>query len=261
MLWNTNIWEQGGFEMSDETIMLIYIVASLAVVPVIIFALYAQLRVSLAFNKYKRVQSRNGKTGAQIAEDLLVANNVNAQVELGRGHLSDSYDSRTKTVALSNEVYHGNSVAALGIAAHEVGHAVQDEENYAPLKIRQTIIKSTSFINKLLLPLIFISFVVQIFLWYSEVYYEIFFWVLLAFAIIYFISFIINAITLPTEFNASKRAIAMLEQSGLSDDELRGAKNVLNAAALTYVAAFAISLVQFVRILMNLLIIARSFRR
>lgn len=244
--------------MSDELIMTIYVVASIAVLPAIIFGLYAQVRVSLAFDKYRKIMSRSGKTGADLANELLVNNHVNGCVEQVHGHLSDHYDPRTKTVSLSSEVYHGKSVAALGIAAHEVGHAVQDETNYPPLKVRQLVIKSTSFINKLLLPLVLLSFVVQLFFYYSEVYVDVMYWILLAFAIVYFISFIINLITLPTEFNASKRAVEMLKDSGLSNEEIRGVSNVLNAAALTYIAGMVISLVQFLRIFMQLLILSRN---
>ena len=198
----------------------VFIISTIAILPLIIYSLIVSLRVTFVFNKYKKVNVRSQQTAAQLAEQLLRENNVDVRVEKGHGHLSDHYDPRTRAVVLSPEVYHGNSVAAYGIAAHEVGHAIQDATNYVPLKLRQIVIKSTNLVNKLLLPIILIGTIAQFFVFYES---PIFIYVILALVIVYGLSFLISLITLPTEFNASKRAREMLRQHfevGLSQREI-----------------------------------------
>jgi len=237
----------------------VYVGATIAILPAIIFALFAQIKVSLAFGKYSKVKTQSSKTAAQLAEEMLQENAVDCRVELGHGHLTDHYDPRTKTVVLSPEVYHGNSVAALGIAAHEVGHAIQDATGYVPLKLRQAVIKSTNLINKFLWPLIIIGLIAQFFVAFDS---EIMIYFIGAMVIVYFISFLISVITLPTEYNASNRAKEMLRQTNmLSESEQRGVRKVLSAAALTYLAAMVVSLVYFLRFAAYLLILMNSRRR
>ena len=235
------------------TIEWVYVISTIAILPLIIYSLFASIRVSFVFSKYSKVSTRSNMTAGQFAEQLLRENNCDVRVEKGHGHLSDHYDPRTKTVVLSAEVYDSNSVAAYGIAAHEVGHAIQDETNYAPLKIRQLVIKSTGLINKLLLPIIIIGMIAQFFIYYDS---PIFLYFIFALVIMYGLSFLVSIITLPTEFNASTRAREMLRQSNLLEQsEQRGASKVLSAAAMTYVAAMAVSLVYFLRFLSYFLIL------
>ena len=236
----------------------IFVISTIMILPIIIFSLIASVRVSTTFNKYSKVQVRNGMSAAELARKLLDENNVDCRVELGHGHLSDHYDPRSKTVVLSPRVYNGTDVAAYGVAAHEVGHAIQDATGYMPLKLRQLVIKSTSLINRMLMPLIIFGLFAQFFIFYTS---PIFIYIILAFVIVYGISFVVSVITLPTEYNASRRAMEMLRQSNLMEQsDLRDSSKVLNAAALTYVAAMAVSLVFFLRHLSVLLIMLSNRR-
>jgi len=240
------------------TVEWIYIICTIAILPLIIFSLIVSVRVQMAFNKYEKVKVRGQMTAAQLAERLLRENNCDVRVERGRGKLTDHYDPERKVVELSQDVYGSNSVAAYGIAAHEVGHAVQDATGYAPLKIRQVVIKSTGLINKLLLPLIIIGTIAQFFVYYDS---PIFIYFILALVIMYGLSFLISVITLPTEFNASNRAREMLRQSNLMEvSEQHQASKVLSAAALTYVAGLAVSLVFFLRYLMIFIMLTNNRR-
>ena len=238
---------------SLTTVEWIFIISTIAILPLILYSLFASIRVQLSFSKYSKIKVRSDMTAGQFAEQLLRENNCDVRVEKGHGHLSDHYDPRTQSVVLSPDVYDSNSIAAYGIAAHEVGHAIQDATNYTPLKIRQLVIKSTGLINKLLLPIIIIGMIAQIFVYYDS---PIFLYIILAFVVMYGLSFLVSVITLPTEFNASNRAREMLRQSNLLEQsEQRGASKVLSAAAMTYVAAMAVSLVYFLRYLSYLLIL------
>jgi len=244
--------------MSEELLWIIYFGATIAILPAIIFGLVAQVKVTFAFNKYSKVKTNSSKTAAQLAEEMLRENAVDCRVELGHGHLTDHYDPRTKSVVLSPEVYHGNSVAAYGIAAHEVGHAIQDATGYAPLKIRQLVIKGTGLINKFLWPLIIIGLIAQLFMEFDS---EVMLYFIGALTIVYFLSFVISLITLPTEYNASSRARDMLRSSNTLDErEQRGVRKVLSAAALTYLAGMVISLVYFLRFASYLLILTSRRR-
>jgi len=244
--------------MDLELIEWVYIIATIAILPAILFGLYAQIKVYGAFRKYSRVHTLSNLTAAQLAEQMLREHNVECRVEQGHGHLSDHYDPRIKSVVLSPEVYNSNSVAAFGIAAHEVGHAIQDANGYVPLKLRQLVIKSTGLINKLLMPIIIIGFIAQLFMPYDSTF---MIWFIGALCILYFISFIISVITLPTEYNASRRARELIRQSNtMNESEQRGVNRVLSAAALTYLAAMVVSLVYFLRFASWLLIVTSRRR-
>ena len=237
---------------------ILFIVSSILILPAIIFAMWAQFRVMSAFNKYSNEMSMTGETGHTVARRLLDANGCgHVKVEHTRGHLSDHYDPRKKVVRLSEAVYNSSSLAALGVAAHEVGHAIQDHTNYPPLKIRQIVIKTTRLVNFALLPLIIIGFI-GMFVGLAFVHPDFFFWFVIALAVMYGISVLVNLITLPTEFDASKRARAILDQERVITDqsEMDGVRRVLGAAALTYVAALVVSLVYFLRFLSLALIMA-----
>ena len=206
-------------------------------VPAMLIALLAQLNVSSTFNRYSRVASRRGFTGAQAAEEVLRAHGVyNVRIERVSGRLSDHYDPRSNVIRLSDAVYGSTSIASLGVAAHEAGHAVQYAQNYAPIRVRSAIIPLTQIGSSLSFILLFIG----LFL-YSQ---SLFFIGIVLFSF----TTLFQLVTLPVEFNASARAIATIDGAGLLDeDELPGAKKVLRAAALTYVAALLMSLLQLLR--------------
>ena len=227
---------------------LMYIIGGILIIPAIIFAIVAQVKVSSAFNRYSVISSSKGMTAAQLAEKLLYENGCShVRVEQSKhGHLSDHYDPRKKVVRLSSEVYNSNSLAAIGIAAHEVGHAIQHNTKYAPLMVRQVVIKSTSLVNKVLLPLVFFGLILAMFALVTG---DALYYLIIAACALYAISFVINLITLPTEFNASARAKKLLREILYDEEEKRGVSKVLTAAAMTYVAATIISLAYLLRFL------------
>lgn len=210
------------------------------VMPAILFALWAQAQVSGTFEKFSKVRTMRGLTGAQAAEAVLRAGGVyDVRIERVAGNLTDHFDPRAKVIRLSDSVYDSPSVAAVGVAAHEAGHAVQHAQDYFPIKVRSAIIPVTQVGSSLALPLIIIGLVLSSL---NLVYLGIAFFGL---------STVFQAVTLPVEFDASRRAIATLGSEGLlSQEELPGAKKTLRAAALTYVAALAVSLAQLLRLLL-----------
>jgi hypothetical protein len=198
--------------------------------PALLLAFYAQFKVKSAYNKYLQVRNQRGLTGVEAARQLLSANGLgHVSVEGSRGNLSDHYDPRSKTLRLSPQVARSSSVAALGIVAHEVGHATQDARNYTPLRVRSGLVPVVNFGSWLGPILFFIGLLMN--------------YTTLAWAgVIFFAGAAVFAlVTLPVELNASQRAMQMLTTNGLvvSDSERKGVKKVLNAAALTYVAALA----------------------
>ena len=199
-------------------------------IPAMLIALFAQLKVSSTFNRYDRVRSARGYTGAQAAEAVLRQHGVtDVRIERVRGRLTDHYDPRSNVIRLSDAVYASNSVAAMGVAAHEAGHAVQYAVGYGPIRLRNAIIPVCNFGSQLSILLI----VIGLFL-YSQP--------------LFGLGVLGQVVTLPVEFNASRRALESLEGGYLLDDEeLRGARKVLSAAAMTYVAALLVSLAQLLR--------------
>lgn len=207
----------------------------------ILLSLAASARVKSTFAKYSRVRSMSGMTGAQAAERILRnAGIYDVQIERVSGNLSDHYDPRTKVLRLSDSVYGQSSVAAIGVAAHECGHAIQHQNSYIPLTLRSALVPVANFGSSLSLPLIIIGF--------SMGYVEF----LIDLGILLFgAAVLFQIITLPVEFNASRRAVIKLGETGiLMNDELRLSKKVLNAAALTYVAAAAASILQLLRLIL-----------
>lgn len=197
--------------------------------PALILSLYAQIKVNSTFAKYSKIKNSNGLTGSEAAYKVLTQNGVtNVAVEHISGNLSDHFDPQTNIIRLSDSVYSSNSVAAVGVAAHEAGHAVQYANNYAPMKFRRVLVPITNIGSTLSIPLIFIGLLLPI---------QYDFIVNIGIALFSF-AVLFQLVTLPVEFDASRRAIATLEQSGtLYDEELIGAKKVLSAAAMTYLAA------------------------
>lgn len=210
------------------------------VVPVIVLSMIASARVNSSFKKYSQVFSSRNLTGAQAAFEVLRHYGItDVKIERVNGNLTDHYDPRTNVIRLSDSVYNSTSVAAIGVACHEAGHAAQYAQNYAPIKIRSLVLPAANLGSKAGIPLAILGFFLN---------FEV-----LAIAGIVFFSFavIFQLITLPVEFNASKRALNVITDADiLSVSEKTGAKKVLTAAAMTYVAALAVSIANLLRILL-----------
>lgn len=206
-----------------------------------IFSIAASAKVNSTFNKYKRIRSTSGMTGAEAAERILHQNGIyDVGIEHIGGNLTDHYDPRSKMLRLSDATYSSTSVAAIGVAAHECGHAIQHKEEYGPLKLRTAIVPAANIGSRLGIPIILLGILlggnyllVQIGIW------------------VFSLAVLFQIVTLPVEFNASKRALAMVEQYGiLGRNEVEHTKKVLSAAAMTYVAAAAASILQLLRLVL-----------
>ncbi|MDD4587485.1 MAG: zinc metallopeptidase [Heliobacteriaceae bacterium] len=207
------------------------------VIPFMLLAMYAQFKVSSTFKKYSAVQARSGVVGAQVARGLLDANGLHdVRVELGQGTLSDHYDPRARAVRLSPDVYHGSSVASLGVAAHETGHAIQHATGYVPLTVRHAFVPVANIGSMAAIPLLLIGF----FLKASG---------LMLLGILFFSAAVLfQLITLPVEFNASNRALALLTHYNyVGRDEVGLTRKVLGAAALTYVASALVAVAELLK--------------
>ncbi len=214
------------------------------VLPCVLLALWASANVNSTFRKYANQHSRRGITGAEAAQRVLSANGVpGVRIERVSGNLTDHYDPRTNVIRLSDSVYASTSTAAIGVACHEAGHAVQYAQNYAPIKLRAAIIPVTNIGSRLAMPLILIGLLLS--------FMDNFSYALVYLGIACFgLSLIFQLVTLPVEFNASRRAMQAIAQGGiLTDEEQKGARKTLTAAALTYVAATAVALAQLLRLL------------
>lgn len=209
------------------------------VLPALLLALWAQFRVKSTFQKFSIEYNRRGMTGQEVARFILDKNGLyNVRIEHVSGSMTDHYDPRTNVVRLSDTVYGSTSVAAIGVAAHEVGHAIQHSVGYFPIKVRSAIIPVTQVASQLSMPLLLIGLIFN----FSN---------LITLGILFFgLAVLFQLVTLPVEFNASGRALRILEYGQLLDEEeLRGAKKVLSAAAMTYVAATAVALAQLLRLI------------
>jgi Zn-dependent membrane protease YugP len=223
----------GFYPFFDSTYILVFIGIAIT--------LMASARVKSTFAKYSRVRSMSGLTGAQTAERILQASGIyDVQIEQVAGNLSDHYDPRHKVLRLSNTVYGQTSLAAIGVAAHECGHAIQHQNSYMPLKLRGALVPVANIGSMAAWPIILIG----LFMGGSQF--------LIDLGIILFsVAVLFQLVTLPVEFNASSRAIARLGETGiLSGEELRQSKKVLDAAALTYVAAAAATILQLLRLIL-----------
>lgn len=210
------------------------------VIPALLFALYAQFRVKSTFARWSEVRIANGRTGAEIAREILRRNGL-SEVEIDRtdGMLSDHYDPRTRTLSLSSDVHDGISVASAGVAAHETGHAIQHARDYAPLALRSAMVPTVQFGSWLAWPLFIVGLI-----FHSGAMIQIG-------ILIFTVAVAFTIVTLPVEFDASARAMRALREEGLvTADELGGVRAVLTAAALTYVAAAAMAILQLVRMLL-----------
>lgn len=215
------------------------------VLPCVILSLWASSNVNSTFKRYSQQHSCRRITGAKAAQRVLSAHGIhNVRIERVSGNLTDHYDPKSNVIRLSDSVYDNTSTAAIGVACHEAGHAVQYAENYAPIKLRAAIIPVTNFGSRLAMPLILLGILFSGLGQFST-------------TIVYLgiacfgLSFVFQLVTLPVEFNASSRALRAIESGELlTDDELKGARKTLRAAAMTYVAATAVALAQLLRLIM-----------
>lgn len=219
------------------------------VIPGLIISVWAQIKVSTTFKKYSQVRTKRGMTGYDAARRILDSNGLShVRIEQIGGHLSDHYDPRANVIRLSHEVYSTSSPAAIGVAAHEAGHAIQYATQYGPIKLRAGLVSITQFSSALAIPLFFIGLIFA-----SDM-------LMLAGILLYAAIAFFQLVTLPVEFNASARALKVLSSSGtLDSEELNASRKVLSAAAMTYVAALLTSLLTLLRLL--LLASSRSNRK
>lgn len=214
------------------------------VLPCVIFAMIASSNVNSTFRRYSKVYASRRITGAQAAQRVLSANGVTGvRIERVSGNLTDHYDPKTNVIRLSDDVYDSTSVAAIGVACHEAGHAVQYAQHYAPIKLRSAIIPVTNIGSKLAMPLILLGLLLS----FGE---TVSFGFVYAGIACFSLSVVFQLVTLPVEFNASRRAMQAIEGSELlTSEEQRGARKTLTAAAMTYVAALAVALAQLLRLI------------
>ena len=222
--------------------LILYFLAIIAM----IFSIWAQIKVKTTFNRYSSLRTGSGRTASQVAEMILSRAGVNnVRIERVRGSLTDHFDPRTNTLRLSDRVYDSCSAAAIGVAAHEAGHAIQHAEGYAPIKLRMSLVPVVSFASRFTWLLIMAGVLMM-----SVVEYGIGYYVMLFGIALFSVVTLFELITLPCEFNASRRAMEALKSSGwYHNEELMASRKVLTAAALTYVAALAVSLIQLLRLI------------
>jgi Zn-dependent membrane protease YugP len=208
--------------------------------PLYIFAMFMQFNVKSTFKKYAQVRAYRGSTGAEVARSILDRNGLNdVRIEQVAGSLTDHYDPRSNVIRLSESVYHDQSIAAISVAAHEVGHAIQYAEGYAPIKVRNTVLPLANIGSQSIGLLIFAAFIFR-----SSLMIDIG-------ILFYLFAIIFHIVTLPVEFNASSRAITQLTEGYyIDEEEKKSAKKVLGAAAMTYVAAAAIAVGELVRLVL-----------
>lgn len=219
------------------------------VIPAMLFSLWASSHVNSTFTKYSRMRNRSGMTGADAAKRVLSAHGIyDVRIEPVSGNLTDHYDPKSKVIRLSESVYAQATPAAVGVAAHEAGHAVQYAVGYAPIRFRAAIVKATNIGSRLSVPLIVIGLLLSSISSLAAI--SDFFYSVAVLGVLCFgLCVVFQLVTLPTEYNASRRAVSAIEQGNLlGDEERKGAKKVLSAAALTYVAALALSIGQFLRL-------------
>lgn len=219
---------------------MLYYATGVIMIPVLLFSFYCQIKVKRAFRRYSSVHAMCGMTGAQAAARLLQLNGItDVQIRQIGGTLTDYYDPKNKEICLSGDVYNATSVAAIGVACHEAGHAGQHAQGYAPLKIRNAAIPATRIGSSLGIPLVLLG---MVFTWRP---------LIMVGIVLYALVALFQLLTLPVEFNASRRALQTIESNQfLTEQEYRGAKKVLTAAALTYVAALASALATLLRLLL-----------
>lgn len=214
-------------------------------IPALILTMWAQFKVNSTFRKYSQIESARRMTGADAARRILDRNGLSSvQIQHVRGNLTDHFDPRTNTVNLSDATYANTSIGAIGVAAHECGHAIQHATGYVPIRVRNAIVPAVNFCSKLSMPIILIGFILAAFGEFSTVMIDV--------GIILFAATVLfQLVTLPVEFNASSRAIKTLDSYELlSNEEIKGARKVLSAAAMTYVAAAFSAIMTLLRLIL-----------
>lgn len=226
-----------------------YYLMGIILLPGIILATIAQIKVSKSFSAFSKVTASCGKTASEVARMLLDQKGLtDISVIKTNGHLTDYYDSKKKVIALSSSVYDSSSIAAIGVAAHEVGHAYQYAEKYIPIKIRQAVIPIANFASTMLWPLVVLGLIFNFAVFPGSIVGNVLLWCGIA---VFGLSVLVNLATLPVEYNASNRAIKTLQLTNtLTPEELNGAKQVLKSAALTYFASLVISMLNLLRFLL-----------
>lgn len=225
----------------------LYYILGIVMIPGIILGIYAQTKVYSTFNKYNLINTKHGKTAREVARFMLDSTGyVDTKIVQIKGELTDNYNPKENVVSLSNSVYDQNSVAAIGVAAHEIGHVFQHKQKYAPIKLRNALVPIMNICGFLVWPLIIVGLILEFV--YIAVAADILIYIGIG---IYALNTIFCLITLPIELNASKRAYNMLVSTGEMDqEEAQGVKKVLNAAAWTYVAALITSILSLLRLLL-----------
>lgn len=228
-------------------------IVALCFLPLLLWMIFASISVRTTFNRYNQVPAECGMTAQEAARKILDSNGLlNVQIAGCGGTLTDHYDPRNNTVYLSQSTMNSSSLAAIGVAAHEVGHAIQHAEEYGPIKIRTALVPVVNFTSRLITPLLLIGIIFEFFAYTASVNISAIFY--MAALVCYVAYALFTFITLPCEYNASKRARVQLEECGiLNSDEIAATKKVLNSAAKTYLISFLISLAQVARILLMLL--------
>ncbi len=226
---------------------LLYYILGFVMIPGIALGVWAQTKVKTTFNKYNTIQSKHGRSANEVARYMLDGGGcINTKIRHIKGELTDNYDPTTDTISLSDSVYNQNSIAAIGVAAHEIGHVFQHKEKYGPIKLRKILVPTINFLGYFVWPLIIIGFILEM------SYYTTGADILIYLGIgIYALNIVFCLITLPIELNASKRAYKMLVYTAEMDtEEAEGVKKVLNAAAWTYVAALVTSILSLLRLVL-----------
>lgn len=225
-----------------------YYLMGIILVPGLLFAIYAQTKVSSTYNKYNQVFANSNITSAQLLKVLASTCNMNyLKIKQIPGQLSDNYNPITEEISLSSSNYDSSTISALGVACHEFGHALQKKERYAPYQVRRILIPITNIASTLLWPLVIIGLIFNFGVEAGGILGDIFLWAGIGF---FGIAVLLNLATLPVEYNASSRALNILKSTRtLNEEELSGAKQVLDAAALTYVAALVVSVLNLLRFL------------
>ena len=232
----------------------LYIIVILAVIPLTVAGIVAGYRVNAVFRRYSSTTAECGLTAAEVARRMLDSNDCrHVTVTRGRGHLTDCYDPRTQTITLSESVYGSRSVAAIGVACHEAGHAVQHARKFVFATVRLKLVPAVNFANRLFFPILLIGMIFGFASPYSLLG-TVLIWIGVG---VFGLSMLFSLVTLPTEFDASRRAQAALKSEFFSSQEAAASRKVLRAAAMTYVVAFLLSLVQFLRFLALLLLSRR----
>lgn len=238
----------------------LYYIMGIIMLPGIIFASIAQAKIYSAYHEYSQIQTKKQKTAKEVAREVLDKNNLqDVSIKKISGDLTDNFNPKTNEVSLSEKVYDSTTIAGVGVALHEVGHAIQHAENYAPARMRLTLVPVLNVFSQLLWPLVIIGLIISFVAGFDNTVGRVFIGAGIAF---FALSAIFSLITLPTELDASKRAKKeLLATNNMDEEEIEGAKKVLDAAALTYVAALVVSILTLLRFVLTILILRNNNRR